>query len=344
MEKRPATHYDVLGIRRDAKAHEIDFAYQKWRAQMQKEDVAPDPHRALRMEKAYAVLSDPAQRETYDASLAAPGAVLERARMSLRARGVIVLGVLVAIGAGTWYAMRPPAEAAPRGADATELLHKLSLAVGRVQAIGMDGAAKPVGLAFAWGKSALGSSCRGIPPAAELVLTFGTRKVPAHVSGAEEGDPVCRLAAESTGSWPLDLDTDGPRAGERVYAPRMNANGDVVLVSGQIRRVVAQDKGAEIEASLPLPADAAGAPIVNEQGRVIGIADAEGHHRAVPATWIAEWRGPPPEKKVREPEAEPEKAQAGENAGDMKCPKDRGASAQKLCEELSKASRVPSDL
>lgn len=343
MARTPTTHYEVLGVAHDAKAHEIAFVYQKWRSQMQKEDVAPDPHRARRMEKAYAVLSDPTQRAAYDASLAQPVAVLRRARMSLRARGGLVLGALVALGAAAYYAMRPAAAPLPQGPNTTELLHAASLAVARVQAIGMNGVAQPVGLAFAWGKGALGSSCRGIAPDAELLLTFGQRKVPAHVTAADEGNAVCRLASEGAGSWPLDLDTDGPRAGERVYAVRVNDRGEVALVGGRVRRIVPDPHGDEIDATLALPADASGGPLLNGAGRVIGIADAAGHHRAIPAAWIAEWRGPPPEAKAPEPPPEA-KTEPGEATGDAGCPKDRGPSVRKMCEELNKASRIPSDL
>ena len=68
-----ATHYEVLGVGRDASGEEIQRAY-RLLARRHHPDVAPDTDRSLMaaINGAWMVLSDPVRRRDYDATLDRP--------------------------------------------------------------------------------------------------------------------------------------------------------------------------------------------------------------------------------------------------------------------------------
>lgn len=67
------THYDVLGVAPDASGEEIQRAYRRL-ARLHHPDVAPggDPARMAAINGAWMVLSDPRQRQAYDAAVRRP--------------------------------------------------------------------------------------------------------------------------------------------------------------------------------------------------------------------------------------------------------------------------------
>ena len=67
-ENRP-TYYDLLGVAPNAKINDINRAYARASAELQKETAAPDPRRAALVREAHATLSDPDRRDAYDKSL-----------------------------------------------------------------------------------------------------------------------------------------------------------------------------------------------------------------------------------------------------------------------------------
>ena len=301
--------YDVLGVTRNAKPHEIERAFRRLRARMQQETVAPDPRQAVLVQNAYDVLSDPARREAYDESLATPASILKRARASRRARAYAAggaLAVVLAVG-GAYYAWRSTVEVAPRR-DPAEILQAASFAVGRVEAVDVAGSVKPLGLAFAVGEGTLATSCGGLTPTSQLVVTFAQRKVPARVATIYGKDGVCRLAAEGMGSWPLSITSRIPRIGAVVYATQVAAAGQVALVPVNVRHVIGEAGITTITVGAPGDALPPGGPLLDAQGEVLGVGEGAGRFRPMPREWIAEMNLPPPE--VPPQVAEPAEAKA----------------------------------
>src|SRR6185369_15581077 len=60
--------YEILGIGRDANSIDVGLAYERRRAEAAKR-VPPDASEVALVQQAYEVLSDPARRAAYDASL-----------------------------------------------------------------------------------------------------------------------------------------------------------------------------------------------------------------------------------------------------------------------------------
>src|SRR5438309_9034185 len=63
------TFYQVLGVKRSANAHDIERAYERFRAQMQKAPGTHDARAAAMAKAAYATLSHPESRAEYDDAL-----------------------------------------------------------------------------------------------------------------------------------------------------------------------------------------------------------------------------------------------------------------------------------
>jgi len=336
MARDTRTHYKILDITPEAQLHEVERAYRKLKAQMQDDTAAPDPRAALLIQTAYEILSDPARRAAYDEQLRAPRELLRRA-MERRRRWIAgAVAVAAVVGIGTWLALRPDATPGPR--DAGDILADASLAVGRVQLVEISGAATDIGLAFALDKGALATTCQGVKPGGQLVVNFAQHRVPARV--AREGASICRLTADGLGSWPLKLRDSLPGRGEKVYGVRLDATGQAHLVEGSVRTVLTSDDGVQtIEVRGAAGQQPAGGPLIDAQGRVLGIAIGAGRYRPVPAQWMAELRAPPEDLPQPAPRhtapARPPKEQ----------PKDfNDEFNQQRAEALRKSLTVPDDI
>lgn len=297
------THYEVLGVKPDAKLTEIGRAYNKLRSALHHETAAPDPRRAALVEAAYQALSDEARRAEYDATLAAP----ERKR---RARGAaLVLGGILVLGGtagASWYFLGSQPPAPPTGKPIDEIRQAASLAVGRLDRIDMSGASSPVGVAFAVDEGSMVTACNGITPGAQYVVHLSPRNVAARIATSDEALGLCQLSVDGVGASPLQVSGAEPRKGDKIYATKINAVGEVTLIEGSVKRVATEEGGRVIEASMPVAPVGGGAPLLDIYGRVVGVAsiskDGRARHIPVPHAWTAEGR---PAVRVTTPEPAP---------------------------------------
>lgn len=129
------TFYTLLGVAPEASAEEIAAAYQRQRERYNPELVAElDPElrqvaaeRSVELERAYAVLSSPARRQSYDAGLrgeqsaTAARAAQERRSLSGRERMYAVAGVVAALALVAAIWVLTGREAAPQGQAMSEV-------------------------------------------------------------------------------------------------------------------------------------------------------------------------------------------------------------------------------
>lgn len=102
------THYEVLGVARDASTEEIKRAYRRL-SKTAHPDAGGDPARFTVITQAYDVLSDAETRRAYDRSLAVPVSAPARAPWPRwRKRSIVIGCVLAAIGAIGWWASPDP--------------------------------------------------------------------------------------------------------------------------------------------------------------------------------------------------------------------------------------------
>jgi hypothetical protein len=308
-KKRQLTYYEVLGVPRDARNTDIGRAYKRLKADLTRETAAPNPEREALVEEAHATLFDPDRRAAYDQSLVVPD---RHRRVS---GGIYAAGAIVALGAigyGVYLYTLPKPVPPSAGRNPQDILYATSLAVGRVESVDMAGQATPIGLAFAVDEDVMLTACSGIQPGAILRVNLPPRTVPAQVMTADEDRGLCKLSAKGVGSKPLPIVSAAPRIGERVYATRMNSVGQVALTEGKVRQVHPEAKGRKIEATIAIQPGGGGGPLLDTEGRVVGVTqvaagDGQVRHVEIPKSWIDDlplYR--PPEIPAAAPRAAPE--------------------------------------
>lgn len=312
------THYQVLGLKPGARHTEIGIAYQRIMGKRRAETAPPDPKLDARIQEAYEVLSDLEQREYYDAELRAR--MLQRPLPKWRI-GAALLAV-VALGAGAWWYLKP-SESEKLDAEAPQKVAQAAApAVGKIERIRVSGSVQPAGIAFSTEEGVMASSCHALAPDTQLVVTMLGRKVPVTVRTLDAKTSLCQLTAPNSGSWPLMFTGVAPRPGDRVFAARVDAKGEVSLREGQVKRVLETPQGRAVETNLPVGAEGAGTPLFDPQARVIAIAsfapDGKELYLLPPEAWL----GPRTERSASGKTAEEaQRREAQEAAGAAAKPK-----------------------
>jgi hypothetical protein len=262
--------YRVLDVPKDASPQEIERAYRRIKARMQQETTPPDPRLRILIEHAHDVLTDAARRGAYDRQWDSPAAQAKRVARSPAALAAIVAAV-ASVSAAAWLALRdeaPSGEARPR----KDVQGTVSMAVGRVSRIDLNGHDALLGVAFAIADGTLVTSCEGLKPDAQVLVHFGKRAAPVSVSATDEATGLCTLSGSNVGSWPLTLASAPPHPGQPVYGIAVARDFEPKLVDGKVRTVPGGILRA-IEAEPAPPAEALGAPLLDRNnGHVIGAA------------------------------------------------------------------------
>lgn len=284
MATVPKDHYDALGVPRDAKAGEIRLAYERLEVEFAKDTTPPDARRDQRVREAFAVLSDPASRERYDAELAA-GAK----RPARRSPVIPIASAVVALVAGVagWQALKSSAPKVPPPRPAADLALEASRALGRVEVLEMSGAVRRLGYGVAIEGGVMAVPCDRLAPGAQFAVTNGARRVSARVALEAESLGLCKLAVEGGGaSSPLRVSGAAPAAGERVFVATLTDAGEGRLDEARVKRSAVQDARTviEIEAASN-PSD--GAVLLDGQGRVLGLSGSGPVFAALPAAFVA---------------------------------------------------------
>src|SRR6185436_13723490 len=103
MASRYPTHYEILGLKSNAKHTEVGLAFKRKLSALKRDDVAPDLKAETKLREAFMVLSDLDRRAEYDAKLRAA-----RVKPSFRkGQGLIAAGFVVAVGAGLYWHLGP---------------------------------------------------------------------------------------------------------------------------------------------------------------------------------------------------------------------------------------------
>ena len=270
MNAAQRTYYEILGITRNAKPHEVKRAYDRIRAELRTETAAPDPRRLVQVQTAYEVLSDEARRAAYDEALRrVPMRAARKRRLWVLAGGAAI----VALGCAAWFATRPTG---PKPRTETEILSMVTPAVGRVHALAISGGTSMLGIAVAIGPGRLAMPCGGLAPGMELVVRIGSRGAPARVADASGQHGYCLIRAPEAGSWPLPVAGRLPRAGDKVYIARVSPSGDVSLLEARVERIERRAHGAVLQLSGAAAHEEGGAALVDVWGRLLAISDGRG--------------------------------------------------------------------
>ena len=292
MTPETETHYDVLGVDREASPGDIARAYNRLVEQFAKDTTPPDPRRQARIRKAYEVLFDTAQREEYDLSIEFPAPPPDRRRAV-----AIGAAVAVALGLGAYALIGRDAATAVPASIPPDVAVDVARSVGRLQAFDLAGKAVATGIAFTVAQGVMASTCDGLLPGTQIVVTIGTRPVAARIAMADEALGLCKLAVDGSGSWPLPSAGPLPHDGDKVFAAGVSAAGEVTLAEGTVRGVVPDGARRLVDTSFPAQQGIGGRPLLDAKGRVVAVALAAqpgggARHVALPAGWATESRAP----------------------------------------------------
>ena len=285
--------YDILGLYRSCSPKDVEHAYERLKAEAEKDAAPPDQLALLR--NAHEVLSDPKKRAAYDASLRSDEFLRpEGPKVSQGLKWGPIGAVVAALMVGLWFLFRSGGESDRIPA---ELVAAAAPAVGRLNVIDIRGKATPYDNAFAIDAGVMVTTCQGFRANTQAVVKFGSRTASATVTRSEPKRNLCRLAVQNAGGFPLGLNTTPPESGDKAYAVSTSAGGETVLVAVKVKGIVATDAGKAIELSEPVDPTQAGGPLLDTKGRVIGVMATQhpftGKNVALPASWVQEIRTAP---------------------------------------------------
>lgn len=323
MANRKQTLYDILGVPGDALGPDIELAYARRLAELQKA-MPQDPSALALLRDAHEVLGNPHKRAAYDASLVTaaeraaareqePDLVVEPDEAAKHPRipawawvaaGVVaVIALFFALRTGHEDVPKPVVVAAPppppppptlQPKAPKDILAQALPNVGRVQSFEPSGRAVPLGLALAIGEGAMVTTCHGIPAGSQLLVTIQGENQSASLATTDELLDLCRLTVAALHVPEPTLVRGDPPPGEKVYVIGANAGGELALTEGEVKRTVPDPRGRLIEVSMPIAPNGSGGAVFDRYGRVLGIATTATYGDkgsfALPASWIGEMR------------------------------------------------------
>ncbi len=292
MARNTKTLYEVLGVPRDAKVTDIGRAYNRIRADQEKETSAPDARLLAMAKAAYDTLSDPDRRDEYDRSLAGDSSA------SRPRSGVLVAvsaAVVLAAGAGYYFASRSNAPAAEKPMEPAELLAAVSPQIGRVQMALMSGEVRDLGTATAIGENEMVTTCSGMTAGAQLSVKMGDESSAKAEMGKSNPElDVCTLSVKNT-AGNVRVREGFPAANEKLEAVFLGPANKPLLRSASVARFIddPQGKVIEIRSAIPLPN---GTPIFDQHARLVAIVTAShasdgGLFVALPGSRIVQGHG-----------------------------------------------------
>jgi hypothetical protein len=323
MAHRKKTLYDILGVPRDASAADIALAFDRQKAELER---APgsDANAAIVLREAYDVLKDPRRRASYDASLLTAeerSAALEQAPdleieteeaqrnlpwIPIAIGAIVLLAILfIALRPGRTPSPQPapepqaaaepakPAPQAPKLKSGAEIMADATTSGGALLSLSMSGQSIPIGMAISTELGTMITTCHGIPGGVKLVVRVGNESHPADLLITDETLDLCKLQVANFGVPPVSLAADEPRAGDRIFAVGVNAQGTPAVTEGTIKQVLVTTEGRLFELSMPIGQYSSGGGVFDAYGRLVGIATVQrksGLSIALPVASIASMR------------------------------------------------------
>jgi hypothetical protein len=317
--------YEILGVEPDANELDINLAFQRRNFELQR-IAQPDPNAIGLVQQAHEILSNPKRRAAYDAARVTaaektaaanqePDLVIEEGDAEPPRRKWLVPAIVAAlvVVVAAFLALRPapapqqaqptPVAEAPKPAPppppqplaAPQLLAAAIRATGQLLAYDMSGAAVPIGLAVSLDPGSVLTTCHGMTAGGKPVFRQGADTLSAELTVADEVLDLCRFTVPGLAARPLAVAADEPRAGDRIHALGINAKGEFALTDGTVKQLRMAQNVKVLEVSMPIAPGGSGGPVLDDFGRVVGIATTPhrygaGINAAISSAWISQMR------------------------------------------------------
>lgn len=207
-----------------------------------------------------------------DFSAETPEQAAARRRRPWITIGAMALGVFVLVALYLFFTRPPPEPGTGVTLSAKRIFEVMAPVVGRVQTRVASGAIRDSGLAVTLAEGQMVTTCHDIPRGSMLRVLFRDGASVGDIARADESSDICMLNVKTTGKSSAKLRAGDPATGESVYAAFVGADsGAGHLAEGHVTGTILEPAGTVLQLDFTEPL-ATGTPIVDTQGRVVGIA------------------------------------------------------------------------
>ena len=200
-----------------------------------------------------------------------PQAVTARHRQTwLLLAGVIVVVALL-LAFYNWLERPAPLPASGETLSRKQLTTAMTPWVGRLQSVGVSGAAKFVSLAVTIGEGEMVTTCHTLPPGGELQVVFTDGTSHAESTRINRALDVCLLKVRTTGPTSAKVRGGEAAKNEKVYVVSIaDPKAPMKLVEARTLDPIADTAGTSLKLDTK-ETFASGAPVFDTQGRLVGI-------------------------------------------------------------------------
>jgi hypothetical protein len=283
-DPKQRTLYDVLGVARTAKNTDITRAWNRVKADQERDDVSPDARLMAQAQVAFETLSDPDKRDAYDQSLLRAAS---KSRVPMWSG--VAAGIAVAAVAGYFLMGRSKGPEAPKPLSREEVLQAVGPYVGELKGALVSGEVRTIGEAVVVAEDQMATTCKGFVPGAQLTMKVGDFSTQASLTRVDETLDVCVLTVPSMGTA-VKVRQSLPAPREEVHAIVIDAAGKPQLRQASIAGFIEDPKGTvlQVQSAVPLPN---GTPVFDAQARLTAIVSSphaygEGKIVALPAARV----------------------------------------------------------
>ena len=313
------TLYEVLGVKRDAKANEIARAYNRMQAEQQKETAAPDPRLMAQAKVAFETLSDPGKRDEYDALLRRRALMGQGQKNKARNLTIGAVALIATIGFGIYaWRNRPVEKPEEKPLAPEQILAAATPQLGIVTGALMSGEVKELGPAVTIREGRMITTCQGLGGGISLTVKNFEGDMKAELTNPNEDLDICVLSVKGV-KVSAAIRPSPPGVQEKLQAVFVNGAGKLEMrqVSGATPVNDAAGLAFEVKAAVPLPN---GAALYDERAHLVGVvvvphASSQGTAYVLSSARIATAKGTAPEKVVSDvPDRAPRPASPGPSA------------------------------